>query len=251
MVDIHHLRQKRAIEIEPNRHSLKLKYKKYYKLELAACKIADCVFAISESEKQYMTQFCDSSKLKVLSNIHFTKVTKEETPPFEERKDLVFIGPSSHTPNEDALVYLKNEIMPLVWQQIPEMKVHVIGKQNNTVSKLATENFIIHGYVKDVKSIFLYAKLMVVPLRFGAGVKGKIGQSLEYWLPIVTTSIGAEGMQLTDFENALIADSTEAFAEKILKLYTNSEVWNKLHCNSSNSLYPFSREKLENIIDNL
>jgi glycosyltransferase involved in cell wall biosynthesis len=86
---------------------------------------------------------------------------------------------------------------------------------------------------------------MVAPLRYGAGVKGKIGQSFEYFLPLVTTSIGIEGMKIKDNENAFVADSADEFAAKIVQLYTNKEIWTRFHENSEKSLIPFSKEKLK------
>jgi glycosyltransferase involved in cell wall biosynthesis len=82
-------------------------------------------------------------------------------------------------------------------------------------------------------------------------VKGKIGQAFEYYLPVVTTSIGAEGMDLVINENILIEDSKEGFANAIISLYTNKELWQKLQNNSENSLEPFSREKVKGVISNL
>ena len=90
---------------------------------------------------------------------------------------------------------------------------------------------------------------MVAPLRYGAGVKGKIGQAFEYFLPVITTPIGAEGMKLENQKNAIIAENKKNFAEAILDLYSNGDLWKNLQNNSENSLFPFSKENLENKID--
>ena len=89
---------------------------------------------------------------------------------------------------------------------------------------------------------------MIAPLRYGAGVKGKVGQAFEYYLPVVTTSIGAEGMFLENDINAIIVDNATDFANKIIEVYNQSEIWEKLSKNSELSLYPFSKEKLEKTI---
>ena len=86
---------------------------------------------------------------------------------------------------------------------------------------------------------------MVAPLRFGAGVKGKIGQAFEYFFPVVTTDIGAEGMKLTDKKNVLIANDENSFAEAIIQLNTNEELWNTLSQNSVDSLRAFSPEEVK------
>jgi len=86
---------------------------------------------------------------------------------------------------------------------------------------------------------------MLAPLRYGAGIKGKIGQAFEYYLPVVTTSIGAEGMKLINGKNALIEDTKEEFAQAIIELYTNEVLWTELQNNSERSLEPFSKEILK------
>ena len=244
MVDIHFLRYQRAIELEPTRISLRKKYKKYYEIETKLAKKVDFIIAISDIEKELMKQYVPSEKLITISNIHYPKIKKELTLSFEERKNIIFIG-STHTPNIDALYYLYNEIMPLVWKKLPEIKVNVIGNVNEKINDIDNPNFIFQGYVPDIVEFFKSNKIMVAPLRYGAGVKGKIGQAFEYYLPVVTTSIGAEGMQLIDGKNALINDSTEGFSEAIINLYSNKELWLKLQSNSEDSLKPFSIANLK------
>lgn len=90
---------------------------------------------------------------------------------------------------------------------------------------------------------------MVAPLRYGAGVKGKIGQAFEYFLPVISSSIGVEGMRLENRKNVLIADEKETFATAILELYHNEELWKHLQKFSKDSLAPFSKENLYNQID--
>lgn len=244
MVDIHHLRFKRAIELEPKRISFRKKFLKYKRIESKASKIADFVITISDFEESYMKQFCNENKIITISNIHYIKTELKKTFSFEERKDIVFIG-SGHTPNLDALYFLYNEIMPIVWKTNPEIKVNVVGNVKDYIKDINNPNFIFHGFVSEIDNLFFENKLMVAPLRYGAGVKGKIGQAFEYFLPVVTTSIGSEGMRLTNNENALINDDAIGFANAILELYSNKELWQKLQDNSEKSLEPFSISKLK------
>lgn len=247
MVDLHYLRIQRAIELEPTRISLRKKYNKYFKIETKLSKKADFVIAISDYEKEIMSQYVDSDKLITISNIHYPKIRKEETLSFKKRKDVLFIG-STHTPNIDALYYLYKEIMPLVWDKNPNIKVNIIGNVNEGINDIEDPNFVFHGFVENIDHLFISNKFMVAPLRFGAGVKGKIGQAFEYFLPVITSSIGAEGMHLTHNKNALIEDTTEGFADAIIDLYTNEELWTKLQDNSEASLRPFSKEMLKNTL---
>lgn len=247
MVDVHFLRYKRAIELDPTRISLRKRYKKYYEIETKLAQKVDYVVAISEVEKDIMKQYIQPEKLVTISNIHYPKIPKDAALAFEDRRDLLFIG-STHTPNIDSLYYLFNEIMPLVWEQLPEIKVNVIGNVNEKIDDISHPNFIFHGYVPDIENFFISSRLMVAPLRYGAGVKGKIGQAFEYYLPVVTSSIGAEGMKLLNGKNALIDDTTEGFAVAIIDLYTDKELWLKLQQNSEDSLQPFSVGHLKSTI---
>ncbi|MBW4360785.1 glycosyltransferase [Flavobacterium taihuense] len=247
MVDIHHLRYKRAIELEPTKISFRKKYIRYKNLEYKSSKLADYVITISKFEEDYMKSVCDENKIITISNIHYPKINSDKTLPFEERKDVLFIG-SAHTPNVDALYYLYNEIMPLVWNKIPDLNVNIIGSVDNEIKDIDHPNFIFWGYVENIDNFFISNKFMIAPLRYGAGVKGKIGQAFEYYLPVVTSSIGAEGMHLTNNENALIEDSKEGFANAIINLYDNKELWKKLQDNSEKSLLPFSRKILKDTL---
>lgn len=249
MVDIHHLRIQRSIELEPKLLSLRIKYIRNKKKEIQSARLADYVVAISDFEANYMTQFCNKSKLITISNIHYTKIKIEDTLSFEDRNNILFIG-STHTPNIDALYYLYNDIMPIVWEKLPNLKVNIIGNVKESIDDIHDSRFIFHGYVPDIKDYFISNKLMIAPLRYGAGVKGKIGQAFEYFLPIVTSSIGAEGMNLINKENALINDTKEGFAEAILQLYTDKELWSTLQKSSENSLKPFSIEHLKETLIN-
>jgi hypothetical protein len=247
MVDIHFLRYQRAIELDPNRISLKKRYKKYFNIETKLAKKADFVIAISDKEKAFMSDYLPNNEIVTISNVHYPKVKQDDIPAFENRENLLFIG-SSHTPNIDAVHYLYNEIMPLVWAKLPKIKVQIIGSVNKEINSITHENIEFLGFVEHVEPYFLNSKLMIAPLRYGAGVKGKVGQAFEFYLPVVTTSIGAEGMFLENEINAMIADNATDFANKIIEAYTQNEVWEKLSSNSELSLYPFSKEKLEKTI---
>lgn len=244
MVDIHHLRFQRALEFEPNKLSLRKKIVKYKKLESKAAELADYVITISEFEQEFMKSICDEKKILTISNIHYTKINRDETLSFEDRKGILFIG-STHTPNIDAIYYLYNEIMPEIWKELPDLKVNIIGNVNTLIKDIVHPNFIFHGFINCVDEYFKSNKLMIAPLRYGAGVKGKIGQSFEYFLPLVSSSVGTEGMKIINNENALIEDTYKGFAKSVVNLYSNKELWTKLQNNSDTSLQPFSKGRLK------
>lgn len=247
MVDIHFLRFKRAIEIEPNRISLKKNYKHFFHLETVIAPQLDYIIAISDKEKEIMSQYADKDKIITISNIHEPKIDISERKNFHESKGIIFIG-SIHEPNIDAVKFLYEKIMPLVWKTNPELEVSVIGNVADKLDIRQYPRFKFLGFVESIEEYFMNSKIMVAPLRFGAGVKGKIGQAFEYFFPVVTTDIGAEGMRLTDGKNVLIANDENSFAQAILRLNNDEELWNTLSKNSIDSLKPFSIEAVSSTL---
>lgn len=247
MVDIHFLRYQRTIALEPKRISLRKNYRKYFRIETQLAKNADIIVAISEKEKQFMLGYLPNKKIIVVSNVHYHKVNKNNIPSFEDRADIIFIG-SFHEPNIDAIYYLHNEIMPLVWKELPKLKITIIGNVKDNIKVKLDSRFNLVGFVENIDNYFLNAKLMVAPLRVGAGVKGKIGQAFEYYLPVITTAIGAEGMSLENKKHVYISNDAEEFSKQIITLYNDKEIWSILSQNSTESLYPFSREKLKSVL---
>ena len=144
--------------------------------------------------------------------------------------------------------------MPLVWKINPEIHVTLLGSNPSAeVLALASDHITVTGYIDDVSSYFLSHKLSVSPLRYGAGMKGKIGQSLEYSLPVVSTRIGTEGMNLVPEQQILEADHALNFAQQILRLYTDVNLWNLLANNSQDAIKSYStsvvEEQLSHILD--
>jgi glycosyltransferase involved in cell wall biosynthesis len=116
-----------------------------------------------------------------------------------------------------------------VRRAIPGVELYIVGDNvTPDIAAYAAEGVHVLGYVPDVEPHFRNCRLMVVPLRYGAGVKGKLGESLSFGLPVVTTSIGAEGFGLTDGVEALIADEPQAFAAAVVRAYGEEELWGRL-----------------------
>jgi len=126
MVDIHFLRFKRAIELEPTRISLKKNYKHFFRLETVVAPQLDYIIAISDKEKEIMSQYADKNKIITISNIHYPKIDISERKDFSNSKGITFIG-SIHEPNIDAVKFLYEKIMPIVWKTNPELEVSIIG----------------------------------------------------------------------------------------------------------------------------
>jgi len=137
--------------------------------------------------------------------------------------------------------------MPLVWKVIPDLKVNIIGSYiTDEIEALASDKFKLLGFVDDLNAVINTTKLFVAPLRFGAGIKGKIGQSLEHSLPLVTTNVGAEGFDFGEQTNVMIANNAEAIAQKVIDLYTNKILWEEASNSCKTILEPFSLKVTEN-----
>jgi len=247
MVDFHYIRLLREYELNKD-EALKAEAEKFLKIELQNCKNADVVIAISTTDKVLLKQhFNTDEKVVLISNIHQYIDKSEDFNSFENRKDLLFVGSFRHDPNSDAVTYLKQDVMPIVWQTLPEVTVNIIGSYiSDDIKDLASSNFKLLGFVDDLNVVINNSKLFVAPLRFGAGIKGKIGQSLEHSLPLVTTDVGAEGFDFGNQKQIMIANNTEAIAQKVINLYTNKVLWDEASNSCKTILEPFSLKVTEN-----
>ncbi|MBU2951618.1 glycosyltransferase family 4 protein [Tamlana agarivorans] len=246
MVDFHYLRFIREWELKKT-DKLKTKAANILELELGNCKAADKIIVISEKDKSSLQNFYkDKSKMVTIGNLHQFKVRTDAFKGFSERKNLLFIGGFKHKPNVDAVLWLKNEIMPLVWAVNKDIKVDIVGSSApQKILNLHSENFNIVGFVEDISEYFNSARIFIAPLRYGAGIKGKIGQSFEFSLPVVTTDVGAEGFDFTPFSDEMTANSAELLASKIIKLYEDPILWDAISHLSEKFIEPFSEQYIE------
>ncbi|MEB3229934.1 MAG: glycosyltransferase [Leptolyngbyaceae bacterium] len=251
-IDLHYLRLKREVELGLSSLDVATATKGWMdmqSLELYMARKADLTITVTEPE-QKLLQEQGIESVEVIPNIHVPY--EGEIPGFEDRSGILFIGGYNHPPNVDAVEWLCQEIMPLVWQEIPDMKVTLLGSNpSERVKKLANDKVAVPGYVRDVSPYFLSHRIFVAPLRYGAGMKGKIGQALEYCLPIVSTTIGVEGMALISGRNVLEANTKADFFQAVIKLYTDQVLWANVTNSLKNIIQVYSpkyiREKLINL----
>ncbi len=157
---------------------------------------------------------------------------RDMSTPFAQRADLLFVG-SSHPPNTDAILFYAKEIMPVLLEKMPGIKMYVAGgNPDSKIREIESANIVLTGFVKDLLPLFEKCRIYCAPLRYGAGVKGKIIEAMSYGLPIVTTSVGAEGLGVTGGEHLLISDSADGIADSILGLYNDENLWERLSRNS-------------------
>jgi GT2 family glycosyltransferase len=151
---------------------------------------------------------------------------------FEARKDICFVGGFQHTPNVDAVMFFVNEVLPLVVEKIPDVVLKVIGsKVPPEIEQLRGPNVEILGFVPDLDPIWSSIRISVAPLRFGAGVKGKVCMSLSYGVPVVCTPVAAEGMGLRDGHEVLIGSTPRELADQVLRVYQDEQLWKDLSTN--------------------
>jgi GT2 family glycosyltransferase len=223
--DLHFLREERLAALEGGRTSA-ASAASSRETELALIRKADVTLVVSPVEKELLAGLVPESNVMVLSNIHAIHPTGK---PFAEREGLIFIGGFRHPPNADGVLWYAREVLPRLRDKLPGVKTYIIGSEvPSTISDLAAEDFIVMGYVPDVTPYFTGSRLSISPLRYGAGVKGKINLAMSYGVPVVATSSSIEGMYLTPGVDVLVGDDPETFADAVARLYNDERLWNRL-----------------------
>jgi glycosyltransferase involved in cell wall biosynthesis len=214
-VDVHFLREKRA-------H--KRNWAETRTLEMAACTAVDRVWAITQPDADVLKEVATKElNIHIVPNIHDVNGPGL---PFGMREDIVFVGNYVHEPNKDAIWHMGSEILSRLRQKGCDEPFKAVGPYDDLVGYV--EGVEMTGYIEDLDDLLSRAKVGVAPLRYGAGMKGKIGSYMCNGLPVVTTSIGAEGMGLVDGQDALIRDDPAAFADAVKELCEDETLWKRL-----------------------
>ncbi len=224
-VDLHYLREQRAAELTGKsdlaRHAAATRAQ-----ELKLIRECDVTLVVSPVEQALLAHDAPGERVEVLSNVH--EVFGCRTP-FAARHDLVFVGGFQHPPNTDAVSWFVADVFPLIRAQLPEVRFHVIGsKVPEAIRALADEHVIVHGFVEDITPYMDGCRISIAPLRYGAGVKGKVNMAMSYGLPVVATPIAVEGMHVVAGTDVLVANDAEAFAAAVIGLYGDEALWNTL-----------------------
>jgi GT2 family glycosyltransferase/glycosyltransferase involved in cell wall biosynthesis len=248
-VDLHFVRTDREAQLMSNPETRE-KARQQEELEYDLIDQADETWVVSSVEQKLLREAKPDKSIEIVSTI--VEVPGSKTP-FALRRDWLFIGGFQHRPNIDAVLFFVRDIYPLVSEHLRDAKFYIIGdKAPPEVAALATERIVVAGLQRDVRPFFDSVKLSVAPLRFGAGVKGKINQSMAFGVPVVATSLAIEGMELQDREDILVADEPEEFARALIELYESEELWTRLSENGimkTRTLYSTdaARKRLESL----
>ena len=223
-VDLHYLRERRQAEVEKN-PLIAERAERTRAEELKLIRETDASIVVSPVEQALLADEVPGA------NVHVVQLLIPEEPlgpGFDTRRNLLFIGGYQHTPNVEAVLYFAREVLPLVLQRIPDLRFQVIGSRPPAeIQALASEHIEVLGFQKDIAPLFNACRVMVAPLRYGAGIKGKLGTSFSFGLPVVATSIAAEGMHVEHGRDLLIGDKPQDFADAVVRVYTDPVLWQK------------------------
>ncbi|MGY3041525.1 GT2 family glycosyltransferase [Rhodanobacter sp. TND4EL1] len=228
-VDLHFLREQRAAELTGSA-SLARQAAASRQSELALIEQSDATFVVSPHEQALMGQLLPGARVELLSNIHKVHGCLH---PHQGRHDLVFIGGYSHPPNSDAIRWIASEILPKLRESMPDLRMHIIGDMPQVArQELASPGLEFHGRVGELAPWLDDCLATLAPLRFGAGVKGKINMSMSHGVPVIATTIAVEGMQLVDGENVLVADDAITIVDAVRRLQEDAALWQQLSARS-------------------
>lgn len=199
----------------------------YKKMELDLLSRADVSLVVSDTEMQALAQLGITEKLVHNPHLFFEPPIKNPIDSFEERSGLVFLGGFRHPPNEDAMLHFCETIFPELRKRLPGIRLNIVG--SNATEKIARlgrlPGIYVHGQVENLEGIFSQVRLSIAPLRYGAGIKGKVVSSLAYGVPVIASSVAADGFTAEQLEGVWVAASDEEFVDGIVKLYTDEKLW--------------------------
>jgi glycosyltransferase involved in cell wall biosynthesis len=226
--DLHCLRQARQLAVKENREfTFEDLFSEVAKREIASILRCDLSLMVSEFEMELLQkQFTISKDLLFYLPIFAERLNL--IPSFIERNDFVFIGNFLHEPNWDCVKYLSETIWPLLHNKLPDAKMLIYGAYpSQKVLELhkPKQNFYIKGRANDAFEVVNNAKVVLAPIRFGAGIKGKLLEAMRCGTPSVTSSIGAESMAGTFDWNGFVKDNPNEFVDAVVQLYEDENLW--------------------------
>jgi GT2 family glycosyltransferase len=228
-VDLHFVREMREADLYGGRWR-QLKAETMKRDELEVIRKADATIVLNESERVLLNDLVPTASVHKIGLP--IEIRTDYSSTWDTRRDVVFVGGFNHSPNADAVLYFVREVWPILREQGYSDRFIIVGSNMPIdIKSLRNDQIIARGYVEDLAEVFLTARVSVAPLRFGAGLKGKVASSLGYGVPCVTTSIGVEGSGLVDQVNILVGDTPHDLASHILRVYNDRQLWTELSQN--------------------
>jgi GT2 family glycosyltransferase/glycosyltransferase involved in cell wall biosynthesis len=224
-MDLHFLRMERQAELDGTEESRAAAVRMKAK-ELDLIRRADCTITHSTFERDLLAREVPDAPVVVwpfMFEFFGTEIG------YAERRDICFLGGYRHGPNVDAVQFFAREVLPLVRAEDPSVRFIIAGANpGGEVRALAGPHVIVTGLIDDLRDVFDRTRVFVCPLRVGAGTKGKVSTAMSYGLPVVSTTCGAEGMDLVAGEEVLLADDPAALAAACLRLYRDETLWDRM-----------------------
>ncbi|MCR4648163.1 MAG: glycosyltransferase [Lachnospiraceae bacterium] len=220
--DLHHVREMREYELTHDPEKLE-SANKWKEIEYDLFRKADVGHVVGSYEQGVMQKVFPDKPIRNIPLYIYDDIPDDIDKDFDKRKDMLFVGGFGHPPNADAVLWFAENVFPKILKKIPDIKWHVVGgKVPDKVQELNDEHILIEGFLSDEELHKLYrtCKLAVVPLRYGAGVKGKVVEAAYFQIPMVTTPIGAEGID-SEMGSMIVTDDPDLMAEKICSLYND------------------------------
>lgn len=226
--DLHFLRLTREAELFKDAAMQKVA-DEMKQMEFAAIRKVDASIVVSTAELELLSPELPGEKIYVLPLIMDVRGSDKS---FSDRRNIVFVGGYQHPPNMDAVQFFVTAVMPLLRQRLQGVIFYAVGGNPPAeIQALASDDVVITGHVQDLNPMLDQMRISIAPLRYGAGIKGKIGMAMAVGLPTVATSLAAEGMPVKHDENILVADGAEGLADAVTRLYQDEALWNMLSRN--------------------
>ncbi|MDP6978291.1 MAG: glycosyltransferase [Myxococcota bacterium] len=191
--------------------------------ERRACQEAVSTLVVSEADREQLMARVPNATCDVVSNIHQCTEPKQG---FEGRAGMLFVGGFRHAPNVDAVLWFVERVLPKIRENLGDVVLHVVGSETPPeIRELAGVGVVVHGYVEDLAPLYEACRVTVAPLRYGAGVKGKVNHSMAHGLPCVATPIAVEGIPAAPGREILVAEDASSFAAEVVRLYGDAALW--------------------------
>jgi O-antigen biosynthesis protein len=229
-VDVHYYRAFSKYNITGNKEDLQ-KAEEIKIHELGVYDRSDMVITVTSEDAEILKNDRPTLATRAIPNIHNVDIIGNAP----DKNSLIFVGGFAHDPNIDAVLYFCNQVLPLLRETIPDIKFTIVGSNPpDQIKQFNSPHIEVTGHVPSTIPYLHHNYISVAPLRYGAGMKGKIGEAMALGRPVVTTSIGAQGMGLTDRENIMISNSSEEFANSIVELIRNEDLYKTIQLNAAN-----------------
>lgn len=227
-VDLHFLRNRREIELRNSQPSPKdlLTASMDQALELSLMRLSDLTVVVSPIELELISNLDPNIHTTLLSNVH---LATDGSPGTDDREGILFVANFNHVPNSDGLQWFLREVHPHIVKELGPIKISIVGTPRpEGIDNLQMPGVEVVGWVEDLAPLYASARTVIAPLRFGAGVKGKVGESWSHGVPIVMTAVAAEGMGVVHGANGLVADDPVEFAQCVINICQDDVLWGNL-----------------------